>query len=82
MGMFNYVKYKCACPNCGEEVTVFQTNNGDCTLKTVTPKKAKNFYSSCPSCETWINCKYIKPKKAKIKIKFELREGNAHKSKN
>jgi len=51
MGMFDY---ECSCPVCHGKVDGFQTKSGDCLLKTLNPREADNFYSSCKKCGCWI----------------------------
>lgn len=54
MGMFDYVNFECECSVCGARVTNFQTKSTDCTLSTVSPQEAGNWYSSCGKCGTRI----------------------------
>ena len=51
---FDRVDYKCKCPNCGEEVTKFQSKSGDCDDRLLQAQEVNNFYSECYSCKTWI----------------------------
>lgn len=53
MGMFDYVRYEHKC-ECGEIVTEFQSEDGPCLLKTLTPHQVKVFYTSCDNCGRWI----------------------------
>jgi len=53
MGMFDYVKYKAPCWKCGEEVTEFQSKDGDCYMQELSAKKVKRFYGSCLKCHAW-----------------------------
>jgi hypothetical protein len=54
MGMFDYVKFECECPDCGCPVTEFQSKDGECDMVTLLPEDVKNFYTSCPCCKLWI----------------------------
>jgi len=54
MGMFDWVNFKASCPNCGTEVTGWQTKSTGCSMATVTPAEAGNWYSSCSKCGLWI----------------------------
>ena len=54
MGMFDYVDYNISCKKCGCTVDGFQSKDGPCELKTLPVTIVKNFYSSCPSCGTWV----------------------------
>ena len=51
---FDRVDHKCKCPNCGEEVTEFQSKSGDCDSRLLQAQEVNNFYSECESCKTWI----------------------------
>jgi hypothetical protein len=51
---FDRVDYKCKCPNCGEEVTEFQSKSGECDSRLLQAQDVNNFYSECDSCKTWI----------------------------
>lgn len=55
MGMFDWVNFKCECPECGAEVSGFQTKDLECELQTVEPQLLDHFYSSCGRCGTWID---------------------------
>ena len=56
MGMFNYVNYKCPCPNCGTEVSDWQTKDGaDLYMTHVNPSAVDYFYTSCPKCGCWLD---------------------------
>ena len=54
MGMFDYVRFECACPKCGANVTDFQTKDGDRVFEILEPQQVNQFYSSCQHCRTWI----------------------------
>jgi hypothetical protein len=55
MGMFNWVNYKAPCPNCGMEITDWQTKEGYCHMVTIEPWQVKLFYTTCPYCNIWID---------------------------
>ena len=55
MGMFDWVRFKHECPNCGELLTGFQTKDEYCVLEQVKPHKVKNFYTNCRNCDVWID---------------------------
>jgi len=54
MGLFDHVNFETECPVCSHKVTGFQTKDSICCLETVEPWTVRNFYSSCPNCDTWI----------------------------
>lgn len=54
MGMFDYVRYKAECPECGYIVSDWQTKDTDCTMATVEPWQVKHFYTECRGCSTWL----------------------------
>jgi hypothetical protein len=54
MGMYDDVEFKCDCPNCGEMVDGFQSKDGPCELKTLTPDRVLCWYSNCSHCGTWV----------------------------
>ncbi len=68
MGMYDNVNFKCRCPNCGGEVTGFQSKDGDCVLDMIEPISVSNFYSKCYDCDYWLEFAE-KPREVKI---FEL----------
>jgi len=47
MGMFDDVNVVIACPDCGKDVTEFQTKDHYCALKLIDPTEIDNFYTSC-----------------------------------
>ena len=53
--MFDYVKFKAMCWNCGESLDEFQTKDGDCNLRWILPKRipSGSFYASCFKCKAW-----------------------------
>lgn len=53
MGMFDEVDYTAPCWRCGEEISTFQSKDGPCLLKRLSPKKVRNFYRSCSKCGAW-----------------------------
>lgn len=53
MGLFCWVDYECACPNCGGHVKDFQSKYFT-ALGKVKPWEVDRFYASCPDCKTWI----------------------------
>jgi hypothetical protein len=55
MGMFDYIKYSCACPECGAIVREWQSKDGPCVMSTLDPWRVENFYTSCPGCKTWLD---------------------------
>ena len=72
MGMFDNIKFKTKCPNCGNEVDDFQSKDGGCNLNTLNYWDVDNFYSSCDKCGTWIEYTLNK-KRPKIPIKNYIR---------
>ena len=61
MGMFDYVKFECECPECREPLSGFQSKDGDCVLETVEPEKVRRWYTSCPACKHWIEYGWPEP---------------------
>lgn len=53
MGMYDSVNFTMPCPNCGKQLSDFQTKDKDCTLITVEPDMVSNFYDYC-SCRCWV----------------------------
>jgi len=53
MGMFDYVKYKAPCKKCGEELTEWQSKDGECSLSIIEPKDVNRFYTDCKICKSW-----------------------------
>ena len=53
MGMFDYVNFKMPCPECGKEVTGWQTKDTSCDMNEVEPDVTNNFYAPC-DCGCWI----------------------------
>lgn len=56
MGMFDYVKFKAPCGNCGEILSEFQTKDKDDPFMqrlNIDDPDLKNFYTSCPKCGWW-----------------------------
>lgn len=51
--MFDWVDYEAKCWRCGEELTKFQSKDGDCLLNVLLPKQVTRFYDSCPKCRAW-----------------------------
>lgn len=62
MGLYDYVKYSMNCPNCGEKVDQFQTNDSTCEMKEVNFWEIDKFYDSCENCNTWIEFNRIEKK--------------------
>jgi len=54
MGMFDNIKFRMACPVCGRTMSNFQSKGGDCLMNMLSPKDVENFYSSCDTCNTWV----------------------------
>jgi len=49
MGMFDYVSYDLKC-DCGETFNNFQSKDGPCELRTLSPLQVDYFYGDCPHC--------------------------------
>lgn len=60
MGMFDWVDFETKCPICGEKVTGFQSQDGECSFATLKVTDVRSFYSSCDACDTWIE--FVKEK--------------------
>jgi predicted RNA-binding Zn-ribbon protein involved in translation (DUF1610 family) len=73
MGMFDTIKdFKTKCPNCGAVVGEFQSKDGSCSLDMIDYWTVNNFYSSCTSCDTWIEYTLKRPR-GKIPIRDYIR---------
>ena len=81
MGMFDWVNFKAPCPNCGTEVTGWQTKSTDCTLSTVTPAEAGNWYSSCSKCGLWIEYNIERPREGFFATRSARRDNKKDKGK-
>lgn len=68
MGMFDYVKYECECPACGDTVSDFQSKDGRCLLEHVAPSQVDHFYSSCDGCGVWISFQRIPSVNFEMKV--------------
>ena len=53
MGMFDYVEYRCGCPNCGELIVDFQTKEAECQMDHISPLSVDHFHALC-SCGAWV----------------------------
>ena len=58
MGMFDYVNFNVACPECGANVGNFQSKDRECSMDTISPCEVFNFYAPC-ECGAWIE--YTRP---------------------
>lgn len=54
MGMFDWIRFEDACPNCDAKLECFQSKDGYCVSESVKPHKVNTFYTSCHSCNAWI----------------------------
>jgi hypothetical protein len=54
MGMFDWVEYDDICPECGAKLEGFQSKTGPCELLSLQPKDVRNFYTSCDTCDAWV----------------------------
>jgi len=66
MGMFDYVKFKIKCPNCGKLIDNFQSKDSVCLMNNLEFWEVDNFYSSCTYCNTWVEFTLKERKKRKI----------------
>jgi hypothetical protein len=60
MGLYNYVAFPAKCPQCGQEITAFQTKDDaqeSLHLKTVDFRSVREFHSLCSNCRSWISVK-------------------------
>lgn len=57
MSLYDSVKFKANCWKCGKELSDFQTKDGECLMKLITPKEIGlgTFYSMCldQKCNAW-----------------------------
>ena len=70
MGMFDWVKFKTRCPECGSEITGFQSKDGECILDCIEFWQVGYFYSSCDQCNTIV--RYTLKKDVRDKIISEI----------
>lgn len=64
MGMFDNIDVPpeaCKCPQCGAELTDWQSKDGPCTLTLLPFYAVDNFYTSCDSCNMWVDYNYTRP---------------------
>jgi len=64
MGMFDYVNFKALCPECGTEITDWQSKSAGCNLVTITPIEAGHWYSYCPKCRLRVSYLIERPPEA------------------
>lgn len=75
MGMFDYVRFKMACPSCGKELNDFQSKDGPCELKSIKAHHLNNFYDYC-ECKAYIN--FLKPwrkKRWRMTVLYPCQDG-------
>lgn len=53
MGCFRWVAFYMPCPKCGTPLGPFQTKD-ETDLQVTLPHMVKDFYTSCPTCTTWV----------------------------
>jgi hypothetical protein len=70
MGMYDHVKYKGKCPNCGSVMTDWQTKDGMCVLSVLDPEAVDTFYAVCEECGKFVVAKSIK-KLVKVILRVE-----------
>lgn len=63
MGMFDSVNFRMSCPNCGKEISDFQSKDGECILAIIEPDSVDNFYGGC-SCGQEVE--FTRPSRAEI----------------
>lgn len=72
MGLFDYVKFRMPCPNCGKTVGGFQSKDGMCALAELEFWEVDNFYTNCGECDVWIE--FTRPREkcdiSKYKMKW------------
>lgn len=69
MGMYDDIKFKTKCPNCGNIVENFQSKSGPCAMFVLDFTDVDNFYASCPTCNTWIEYTLRQSARKGFKIK-------------
>lgn len=74
MGMFDYVHFEMACPNCGKPLGDFQSKDDYCTMDKIEPDNLSEFYSSCHTCKLWIEFKRPEPETRPLRPKPLTRE--------
>lgn len=73
MGMFDYVHFTMPCPNCGAELSSFQSKDAGCTLDTIEPDGLGGFYAYC-KCKSWIAFERPMPDRPPLRDKPLTRE--------
>lgn len=66
MGMFDWVAFKCPCPECGDVLGQWQTKDGDRVLELLTPSSVDNFYDICVGCDLWIQLDRVGEKELQL----------------
>jgi hypothetical protein len=59
MGMFDTVDYVDNCRKCGLPIDEFQSKDGPCELRRLSPRDVRGFYAYCRNCKTWNQWKVI-----------------------
>lgn len=54
MGVFDNVNFTMDCPECGTNMTGFQTKESQYMLGLVEITDVHNFYNMCYKCNTWV----------------------------
>lgn len=55
MGMYDYIDgVNVKCPTCEQEISVFQSKDGNCLLDHIDFRQVANFYTYCRYCGTWL----------------------------
>ena len=73
MGMFDYVdvgEAPVTCPSCDKPITnEWQTKDTECWLNTVSWQVTTSFYTTCQSCNTWVE--YVRDEVTEGAPRFE-----------
>lgn len=67
MSLFDYVDFKCRCPNCNRMVTGFQSKDGDCMLNKVNISHVRSWNAKC-ICGTWLEFERYGVPRVQIKM--------------
>jgi len=74
MGLYDHLRFKIACPTCGEPMEDFQSKDGACCMETLEITDVDNFYSSCDKCRTWVDYKRKEGKKDSYQTLMEAKQ--------
>lgn len=65
MGVYNKVLFVSYCPRCGGRLNNFQSKDDELSFDKVNIDKLDNWYTECPDCNLFIQCRHIHPSECK-----------------